>query len=85
MTGTDIEVLEWPAGSPDLNPIENLWRYLVQKVYKNFKQHDDVECLKEAIAFAWDSTDSEYLRKLARSVPRRCTEVIERKGNCTHY
>ena len=84
-TDTDIEVLECPADSPDLNLIENLWGYLFQKVYIDFKQCENVECLKEAIAFAWDSIDSEYLQKLARSMPRRCTEVIERKGDCTHY
>ena len=84
-TDTDIEVIDWPARSPDLNPIENLWGYLVQKVYKDFRQFDDIECLKEVIAFAWDSIDLEYLQKLARSMPRRCTEVIERKGGCTHY
>lgn len=36
-TETDIEVLDSPARSPDLNLIENLWFHLVQEVYKGFR------------------------------------------------
>ena len=58
---------------------------LVSKIYKDFRQFDDAESLKEAIGLAWDSIEGELLLELARSMPKRCTEVIENKGGCTHY
>ncbi|VDO90404.1 unnamed protein product [Heligmosomoides polygyrus] len=36
----------WPAGSPDLNPIENLWEIIVRQIYSNGKQLNNVEELK---------------------------------------
>ena len=35
--GNDIEKLEWPACSPDLNPIENVWALL-----KDIVQHQRI-------------------------------------------
>ena len=34
---SDLEVIDWPAQSPGLNPIENLWSHLRKKLgeYKN--------------------------------------------------
>ena len=41
--------------------------------------------LEEAIARLWNvrMADSEYLRLLVESMPRRLAEVVERDGNCT--
>ena len=37
MADNSISILHWPPCSPDLSPIENLWGYVSQKVYKNGK------------------------------------------------
>ena len=73
----------WPAQSPDLNPIENLWSYLDWKL-KNRKPSNEAElfkCLQEA----WEAIPTDYLMRLVDSMPRRCEAVIEAKGHSTKY
>ena len=73
----------WPAQSPDLNPIENLWSYLDWKL-KNRKPSNEAElfkCLQEA----WETIPTDYLMSLVDSMPRRCEAVIEAKGHSTKY
>ena len=39
-----VDVMEWPACLPDLNPIENLWAYVVRKVYEGGKKIFNLKC-----------------------------------------
>ncbi|KAG3252027.1 hypothetical protein PI124_g3373 [Phytophthora idaei] len=80
-----ISVLNWPARSPDLNPIENVWSMMARYVYTNGRQYDNVASLTAAILESWEAIEQSYLNKLVASRPTRCIEVIEKKGCKTHY
>lgn len=80
-----VTVLDWPARTPDLNPIENVWAILARKVYSNGKQYTSVADLTVAVQDAWKSVTMEELHKLMGSMPARCFEVARKNGNKTHY
>ena len=75
--------IDFPPYSPDLNPIENLWAYLVPRVDKHYAQTE--EQLKKAIQYEWSKIPKDYLSNLANSMPTRCQEVIDHQGHKTHY
>lgn len=78
-----IQCIDFPPYSPDLNPIENLWADLARRV-EEF-QCDTMEELQDIVAEQWKETDTELLRKLARSMPERCQAVIDAKGDHTAF
>ena len=47
----NIDVLPWPARSPDLNPIENIWAYMDRKMISY--QITSIEHLKECLHKEW--------------------------------
>lgn len=81
----NIDLLDWPARSPDLNPMENLWGILVRRIYAEGRQYDSVNELKTAINEAWESIENSILENLVHSMPNRLRKVIEAKGNVIHY
>ena len=59
-----IKLLEWPARSPDLNPIENLWRTMASQVYAGGRQFASVQELEVAVRNSWRETRIELLETL---------------------
>ena len=80
-----IELLGWPARSPDLNPIENLWGILVQKVYAGNRRFYSLNELGTSIQAAWKSIDQDILNKLVDSMPKRLNDVIVANGKSIDY
>ena len=73
----------WPSQSPDLNPIENLWSILDQRLKE--RDCNTEEQLYQIIKEGWEALEPDLLTKLADSMPRRCQAVIDNKGYATKY
>ena len=78
-----IDYMDWPAYSPDLNPIENLWAILKQRMRDRKCRNEDE--LWEYVQEAWYNLPVEMLAGLIDSMQRRCRAVIEKKGYPTKY
>jgi len=80
-----INSLIWPAQSPDLNPIENLWSELDRKIRKHEQKPKNKTELIKILQEEWDNLDTNFLIKLIDSMPQRIKGVIENKGNPINY
>lgn len=69
-----IKVMTWPAQSPDLNPIENLWKQVDDEVRSHGKFKN-----------AWLQISPEKINKLIESMPRRCRKIIQNNGYAIGY
>ncbi len=78
-----IKVQEWPSRSPDLNPIENLWRELKVRVAKH--QPRNLNDLERICKEEWDKIPPEMCANLVANNKKRLTSVIANKGFATKY
>jgi len=80
-----VRVLEWPAISPDLNPMENVWGILVRRLFADGKQYSTVKELEDRLCDEWEKLSKMKLNKLINSIPNRCIEVIKSRGATIKY
>lgn len=74
-----INVPQWPALSPDLNPIEEVWAIMKSRVRRN--RPKSLAALRLSIRTAWNSVVTrELCTNLFNSIPNRLKNVISRKG-----
>ncbi|KAG2469811.1 TCB1 transposase, partial [Polypterus senegalus] len=78
-----LNVLEWPSQSPDLNPIEHLWRDLKMAVQRRFPSNliELERCCKEE----WAKLAKDRCAKLVASYSKRFESVIATKGASTKF
>ena len=74
------QLMQWPANSPDLNPIESPWWILKSRFYQIGRQYQSKAKLWKAIQNAAASVSSTMINNLKDSMDRRLIKVIENKG-----
>jgi len=80
-----IEVLEWPAQSPDLNPIEHLWGHLKRQLAKYETEPTSIFELWARVEAEWNKVPAQVCLDLIRSMPQRVAAVLAAKGGHTKY
>ena len=79
----DIQCVDHPAQSPDLNPIEHLWAYIKRKLDgKNFARKDELIIAVKAI---WDEIPITLCQNLIVSMKKRVKAVLLAKGAHIDY
>ena len=78
-----IDVLPWTPNSPDMSPIEDIWRIFKKGLKK--KHPRTVDELKAAITELWSAIIPADCQDLASSMPNRVSALLKCKGGITHY
>ncbi len=86
LAAQEYQVMEWPAQSPDLNPIENMWRLLKIRLNEHDTPPKSMNELYERVVHIWYNVITvEECRKVIDTMPRRIEECIKARGYWTSY
>ncbi|KHE89979.1 hypothetical protein GE21DRAFT_1195799, partial [Neurospora crassa] len=81
-----------PAYSPDLNPIEHVWKKMKEILMKDFpglseltENEANIGLFHRALKQCWERVPQALINRLVESVPRRMEAVRRARGWYTKY
>ena len=78
-----INALSWPSLSPDLNPIENIWDVIGQRVRSRVPLN--IRDLERFVFEVWNGVAQLTLRICIASMRCRCQAVVNANGGHTRF
>ena len=89
LAGAGIELMEWPPFSPDLNPIENVWKIMKENMQFYFPELNGQRLpdsrIRAIVQASWDLITDEQLTPLLASMHSRCQAVLDANGGHIRY
>ncbi|GFY26011.1 transposable element Tcb2 transposase [Trichonephila clavipes] len=81
----DIERMDWPARSPDLNPIEHVWDFLGRRLAARTLPPVTIRELRLAQQAEWAAMHQQLIDTLILSMGRRCEACLAVRGDHILY
>ncbi|GFV44879.1 transposable element Tcb2 transposase [Trichonephila clavipes] len=81
----DIERMDWPARSPDLNPIEHVWDFLDRRLAARTLPPVTIRELRLALQDEWAAMPQQLIDTLILSMGRRCETCLAVRGDHIPY
>ncbi|GFW43274.1 DDE_3 domain-containing protein [Trichonephila clavipes] len=81
----DIERMDWPARSPDLNPIEHVWDFLGGRLAARTLPPVTIRELRLALQDEWVAMPQQLIDTLIFSMGRRCETCLAVRGDHFPY
>jgi len=81
----NIQLLDWPPCSPDLNPIENLWAILKKRITSKINIFSTIEEVSIVAKNEWKNISNDMLVNLVSSMPTRLRKCQENNYGSTKY
>jgi hypothetical protein len=78
-----IRGFSWPPSSPDLNPIEKVWRWMKDELKKLPYVPTTLEDLRREVQALWDRMDPADFQVYTHRLTCKIEDVIENKGFTT--
>lgn len=85
LQGNGVNVMPWPAMSPDMNCIEHVWDILGRRVNQHVPQPETREQLIDVLQHYWDTLPQRDILHLVMSMHRRLRACLAANGGHTRY
>ena len=79
----NIKIIDWPSNSPDLNPIENIWAKIKNKIC--WQEFDNINKLRKRVEKEWDSLTKKNLQIYSNSMNNRIESCLLLNEKITKY
>jgi len=80
-----IKKMDWPANSPDLNPMENVWHIMKYRIGRSRCRLSHAKDFPLALQQLWDGVSSDRLMSLVAGMPKRIMKLLTRRGGSLKY